>query len=41
VELRADKRPEEARAAFQRARDLGGLNAQLASFVDQQLKELK
>jgi len=41
VELRADNRAEEARAAFQRAKDLGGLDAQLASFVDQQIKDLK
>jgi len=41
VELRADNRPEEARAAFQRAKDLGGLDGQLAAFVDQQIKELK
>jgi MSHA biogenesis protein MshN len=41
VELRADNRPEEARAAFQRAKDVGGLDGQLASFVDQQIKELK
>jgi MSHA biogenesis protein MshN len=41
VELRADNRPAEARAAFQRARELGGLNPRLASFVDQQLRELK
>jgi MSHA biogenesis protein MshN len=41
VALRADNRPEEARAAFQRARELGGLNPQLASFVEQQLRELK
>jgi len=39
--LRADNRPAEARAAFQRARELGGLNPRLASFVDQQLRELK
>ena len=37
VELRADNRSSEARVAFQRARELGGLNPQLASFVDQQL----
>ena len=41
VELRADNRPGDARAAFQRARELGGLSPQLASFVDQQLRELK
>jgi MSHA biogenesis protein MshN len=41
VELRADNRGSEARAAFQRARDLGGLNAQLTSFLDQQLRELQ
>jgi MSHA biogenesis protein MshN len=41
VELRADDRPSEARVAFRRARELGGLNPQLASFVDQQLTELK
>jgi MSHA biogenesis protein MshN len=41
VELRADNRPSEARVAFRRARELGGLNPQLASFVDQQLTELK
>jgi MSHA biogenesis protein MshN len=41
VELRADNRPGDARVAFQRARELGGLNPQLASFVDQQLRELK
>jgi len=41
VELRADNRAGDARAAFQRARELGGLNPQLASFVDQQLRELK
>jgi MSHA biogenesis protein MshN len=41
VTLRADNRPEEARTAFRRARELGGLNPQLASFVDQQLRELK
>jgi MSHA biogenesis protein MshN len=41
VELRADNRPAEARAAFQRAHELGGLSPQLASFVDQQLRELK
>jgi len=41
VELKADQRPAEARAAFQRARDVGGLNSQLASFVDQQLSQLR
>jgi MSHA biogenesis protein MshN len=41
VALRADNRPEEARTAFRRAHELGGLNPQLASFVDQQLRELK
>jgi MSHA biogenesis protein MshN len=41
VELRADNRASEARVAFQRARELGGLNPQLASFVDQQLSELR
>jgi len=41
VELRADNRNSEARVAFQRARELGGLNPQLASFVDQQLSQLK
>ena len=41
VELRADNRSSEARVAFERARELGGLNPQLASFVDQQLTELK
>jgi MSHA biogenesis protein MshN len=41
VELRADNRNAEARAAFQRARELGGLNAQLTAFLDQQLRELQ
>jgi len=41
IELRADNRNSEARAAFQRARESGGLNPQLASFVDRQLRELK
>jgi MSHA biogenesis protein MshN len=41
VELRADNRSSEARAAFQRARELGGLNPQLANFVDRQISELK
>jgi Flp pilus assembly protein TadD len=41
VELRSDNRSSEARVAFQRARELGGLNPQLASFVDQQLTELR
>jgi MSHA biogenesis protein MshN len=41
VELRADGQPEQARAAFQRARELGGLTPQLTAFVDQQLRELK
>lgn len=41
VELRADGRLEEARAAFQRARELGGLTPQLVTFVGQQLRELK
>jgi MSHA biogenesis protein MshN len=41
VELRADNRASQARVAFQRARELGGLNAQLANFVDRQLSELK
>jgi hypothetical protein len=41
VEWRADNRPEEARAAFQRAKDLGGLDGQLEAVVDQQIKELK
>lgn len=41
VELKADHRPTEARAAFQRARDVGGMSSQLASFVDQQLTELR
>jgi len=41
VELRADGRPEQARAAFRRARELGGLTPQLVAFVDQQLRELK
>lgn len=41
VALRADNRSEEARTAFQRAHELGGLNPQLASFVEQQLHELK
>jgi MSHA biogenesis protein MshN len=41
VELRADTRNAEARAAFQRAREIGGLNAQLTAFLDQQLRELQ
>ena len=41
MELRADNRPAEARAAFQHAQEVGGLNAQLASFVEQQLRELR
>jgi MSHA biogenesis protein MshN len=41
LELRADNRNNEARAAFQRARELGGLNAQLTSYLDQQLRELQ
>ena len=41
VELRADNRNVEARTAFQRARELGGLNAQLTSYLDQQLRELQ
>jgi MSHA biogenesis protein MshN len=41
VELRADNRNIEARAAFQRARELGGLNAQLTAYLDQQLRELQ
>jgi MSHA biogenesis protein MshN len=41
VELRADNRSSEARVAFQRARELGGLNPQLANFVDRQLSDLK
>jgi MSHA biogenesis protein MshN len=41
VELRADNRNAEARAAFQRARELGGLNAQLTAYLDQQLRELQ
>jgi MSHA biogenesis protein MshN len=41
VELRADNRNTEARAAFQRARELGGLNAQLTAYLDQQLRELQ
>jgi MSHA biogenesis protein MshN len=41
VELRADNRNAEARTAFQRARELGGLNAQLTSYLDQQLRELQ
>ncbi|HTO42814.1 MAG TPA: tetratricopeptide repeat protein [Burkholderiales bacterium] len=41
IELRADNRLTEARAAFQQARELGGLNPQLAGFVEQQLRELR
>jgi len=41
IELRADSRPSEARAAFQQARELGGLSPQLAGFIDQQLRELR
>ena len=41
VELRSDNRNAEARGAFQRARELGGLNAQLTAFLDQQLRELQ
>jgi MSHA biogenesis protein MshN len=41
VELRSENRNAEARAAFQRARELGGLNAQLTSYLDQQLRELQ
>jgi MSHA biogenesis protein MshN len=41
IELRADNRLPEARAAFQQARELGGLNPQLAGFVEQQLRELR
>jgi MSHA biogenesis protein MshN len=41
MELRADGRSAEARAAFQRAQEVGGLNGQLAGFVEQQLRELR
>jgi MSHA biogenesis protein MshN len=41
VELRADNRNAEARGAFQRARELGGLNAQLTAYLEQQLRELQ
>jgi MSHA biogenesis protein MshN len=41
VELRTENRNPEARAAFQRARELGGLNPQLVSYLDQQLHELE
>ena len=41
MELKADNRPGEARAALERARDLGGLNSQLASYVDQQIRDLR
>jgi len=41
IELRIDNRPAEARAAFQQARELGGLSPQLAGFVEQQLRELR
>lgn len=41
MELRADGRNKEARAAFARARELGGLNPQLAAYLDQQLRELQ
>ena len=41
IELRTDNRPAEARAAFQQARELGGLSPQLAGFVEQQLRELR
>jgi len=41
IELRADSRPAAARAAFQQARELGGLSPQLAGFVEQQLRELR
>ena len=41
MELRAESRNAEARAAFQRARELGGLNAQLTAYLDQQLRELQ
>ena len=40
MELRSDNRPADARAAYLRAQELGGLNSQLTSFVEQQLREL-
>ena len=41
MELRAQNRSTEARAAFQRAQELGGLSSQLTGFVQQQLTELR
>jgi MSHA biogenesis protein MshN len=39
--LRADGRPQEALAAFQRARDLKTLNADLQAFVERQIREIR
>jgi MSHA biogenesis protein MshN len=41
MELRADGRNKQARTAFARARELGGLTPQLAAYLDQQLRELQ
>jgi len=41
IELKADNRPAEARIALQRARDLGGLSTQLASYIDAQIRDLQ
>jgi MSHA biogenesis protein MshN len=39
--LRADGQPQEARAAFERARDLKSLNPDLQAYVEGQIRELK
>lgn len=39
--LRADGRPQEALAAFERARDLRALNPDLQAYVERQIRELK
>jgi hypothetical protein len=39
--LRADGRPQEALAAFERARDLRTLNPDLQAYVERQVRELK
>jgi MSHA biogenesis protein MshN len=39
--LRADGRPQEALAAFERARDLKTLNPDLQAFVERQIREIK
>ncbi len=41
LSLRADGQPREALAAFERARDLKGLNPDLQAYVERQIRELK